>query len=227
MEVAFLFDNDGVLVDSNALHWQSWQLLMKEEPTLQMNEKQFVHMFGKRNDRILQELAPHVPAETRKSWAEKKEEIFRREAKQSITLIPGIVPFLQGVLSAKIPHIIASSAPLANLELFLTATSLGNYFEHYISAESVAQGKPAPDVFVAAAHQLGFTPCQCVVFEDAPAGIKAGKAAPSFVVALETTHPAEELYEADLIYPSAHDLDLAEILAAFTKWSKERSSRTT
>ena len=213
--VAFLFDNDGVLIDSSELHWRSWQMLMQDEPSLNMDKNAFEGSFGMRNDLILQRLAPHVSAEKRTVWAEKKERLFREIAKGTITLLPGMEAFLVQVVEAQIPHIIASSTPIANLELFIQTTVLGKYFDKYLSAEQVAHGKPAPDIFIAAAHHLGFDPKECVVFEDAPAGIEAGRAAGCFVVALETTHSKEQLAHYDLIYPSAHALDLQEILEAF------------
>ena len=218
MRVAFLFDNDGVLIDSSDLHWLSWQLFMQEEPSLRMEKNDFIHSFGKRNDLILKDLVPDISPEKRKNWADRKEELFRQIAQGRLSLLPGMEIFLKNVLEAKIPHIIASSTPVENLEMFLKNTVLGHYFQHFVSAEEVAHGKPAPDIFIAAAHYLGFEPHECIVFEDAPAGIEAGKAAGCFVVALETTHFKDQLSNYDLLYPSAHALNLEEILHAFTLW---------
>jgi len=218
--VAFLFDNDGVLIDSSELHWQSWQLMMREIPALKMDKEAFIHGFGKRNDLILEEIVPHVPKEIRKQWAERKEALFRECARGKVALLSGMEHFLQQVVAAQIPHIIASSTPVENLEMYIKTTVLGRYFQQYISGEEVAHGKPAPDVFIAAAQRLNFSPSQCVVFEDAPAGIKAGKAAGSFVVALATTHTKEQLKDYHLIYPSPRELNLQEILHGFNAWSK-------
>lgn len=218
MRVAFLFDNDGVLIDSSALHWESWQKLMVEESDLKMDHTYFIHSFGKRNDLILKNLVPTASHEQRKKWAERKERLFRECARGNVTLIPGMETFLKATVEANIPRIIASSTPIENLEMFIHETVLKNYFENYLSAEQVAEGKPAPDIFIAAAHKLGFEPSECIVFEDAPAGIAAGKAAGSFVVALETTHKRTELTDFDLVYEGPHTLDLQEILDTFKVW---------
>jgi beta-phosphoglucomutase len=218
--VAFLFDNDGVLIDSSELHWQSWKMMMQEIPHFKMSKEEFINGFGKRNDLILQDVAPHIPLETRQHWAKRKEELFRACAQGKVSLLPGMESFLKKVAAAHIPRIIASSTPIENLEMYINTTVLGRYFEDYLSAEEVSHGKPAPDVFIAAAHRLNFRPEQCIVFEDAPAGIEAGKAAGSFVVAMETTHSSEQLKNYDLIYPSPQELDLQEILQAFNVWSK-------
>jgi len=71
--------------------------------------------------------------------------------------------------------------------------------EVLVTGQDVENGKPSPDPYLLAAKQLGVDPSECVVVEDAPAGIKAGKTAGAFVVALTTTHVASELSEADLV----------------------------
>lgn len=223
--LAFLFDNDGVLIDSSELHWQAWQLLMKEDPNLSMTHEQFENGFGKRNDLILKEVAPQASAEQHRIWAERKEELFRKIAKGNVSLLNGMESFLKAVAARNIPRIIASSTPPANLEMYLQSTVLGTYFDHFISGEQVPNGKPAPDVFIEAANRLSALPRNCIVFEDAPAGIDAGKSAGCFVVALGTTHDQDELFGYDLYYPSADLLDLDMILKAYINWRKFRLFR--
>lgn len=221
-DIGFLFDNDGVLIDSSALHWESWQLLMQEDPSFFIKQDQFIHGFGKRNDLILKEILPHVSQEQHQKWAKRKEELFRKCARDKITLLPGMEPFLKKIKEKNIPRIIASSTPIENLQMFLESTVLGKYFDQFVSAEQVAHGKPAPDVFLAAAKQIGMKPFSCIVLEDAPAGIEAGKKAGCFVIALETTHSKSVLRGYDLLYASPHDLDLEWILNQFTSWEKNQ-----
>ncbi len=188
MKLGLLFDNDGVLVDSSEFHWQSWELLMQQINREFMTKEQFIKGFGKRNDLILNELLPECSRSEKKQLAYKKEELFRKCAAGKIALLPGMETFLQEVQNAGIPRIIASSTPTQNLEMLITSTVLGKYFNDYVSAEEVAHGKPFPDVFLEGARRLGMDACQCIVLEDSPAGIEAGRRAGCFVVALETTH---------------------------------------
>ena len=219
MRVAFLFDNDGVLIDSSALHWASWERLMEEELELKaMDHTLFTQTFGMRNDLILQKIVPQIPEEKRHALAERKEVLFRELAAGKVQLLPGIEPFLQEILASGLPHIIASSTPIENLEMYLESTVLGDYFEHYASAEEVEHGKPFPHIFVEAAKRLGFSPEECIVVEDAPAGIEAGKAAGCFVVAITTTHAKSALENYDLLYQTPAHLDLQEILEAYRLW---------
>ena len=214
--VGFLFDNDGVLIDSSKMHWLSWELLMKEEDDAFMDHRGFVSCFGKRNDLILKELLPNVPQKKRDYLAKRKEELFRECARGKITLLDGMENFLSQVKEANIPRAIASSTPIENLEMYITSTVLGKYFDHYLSAEQCAHGKPYPDIFIKAAETIGYKPEECIVFEDAPAGIEAARRAGCFIVALATTHKKADLKDYDLIYNDATKLDLQEILEAYS-----------
>lgn len=211
----FLFDNDGVLIDSSEIHWQAWQLFMEEEASLNMTHQEFIDTFGKRNDLILKEISPASTIEQRKKWADRKEEIFRKRAQNAIKLLPGMERFLKEIQEKGYLRIIASSTPVENLKLFLSSTVLGKYFDKFVSADTVPHGKPFPDVFIKAAEEIGIPPEECIVLEDAPAGIEAGKRAGSFVVALGTTHPQENLENYDLFFQSPSDLNLQQILSAF------------
>lgn len=215
MEIGFLFDNDGVLIDSQKLHWLSWQRLMQQDSRLKCDEETFLKSFGKRNDLIFKELLPDASDRERAQLGVRKEEFFRSAAKDKITLIEGMEDFLKVLHKESIPRIIASSAPIENLKMFLKATVLGTYFDAFVSAEEVAHGKPFPDVFIEAAKRLKLPTSSCIVIEDAPVGIKAGKRAGCFVVALCTTHDKRELQESDMIFPSPKELDLSLILKKF------------
>lgn len=217
MNIGFLFDNDGVLIDSSALHWRAWQLLMEEDRSFHIDHEMFLKGFGKRNDLILRDAVPGSTEHQRNIWAKRKEELFRQIARREIQLLPGMESFLKEVKKKEIPRIIASSTPIENLKMFLSSTVLGNYFDGFVSAEEVKHGKPAPDVFLEGAKRLGLDPRKCIVLEDSPAGLEAGRAAGCFVIALATTHSKNELEGYDLLYASPKEMRLPEILSAFQK----------
>lgn len=195
---------------------------MREDPQLTMTHQEFIEGFGKRNDLILQELFPNVPSEKKEEWALRKEVLFREAAIDKITLLPGMGDFLKAVKAKNIPHIIASSTPIANLEMFISSTELGEYFDDFVSAEEVPAGKPAPDIFIAAAKRLNLEPESCIVVEDAPAGIEAAKRAGCFIVALATTHKEEALKDYHLLYKDPTTLNLQEILQHFNVWIRDK-----
>ncbi len=152
----------------------------------------------------------------------KKEELFRRAARENLKLLPGMEDFLKELKKANVPRIICSSTPIENLKMFLESSVLGNYFDQFVSSEEVAKGKPAPDVFLEGARRIGLSPEKCIVVEDAPVGIVGGKKAGCFVVALATTHTKERLEETrcDVIFSSPKELHLREIEEIFSKRKK-------
>jgi HAD superfamily hydrolase (TIGR01509 family) len=103
---------------------------------------------------------------------------------------------------------VASSARHARIRLSLRLTGLQTLFteEHLFSAEDVARGKPAPDLFLHAAACLAASPQHCVVVEDSPAGVEAAKAAGMRVVGYCALTPAELLGEADALVTRMTDL---------------------
>ena len=91
---------------------------------------------------------------------------------------------------------VGSSAPPENVQLVLETASMTEYFSAAIDGDQVTNGKPAPDVFLLAAEKLELSPDRCTVVEDAPAGIRAARAAGMRAVAVQTTNTEADLREA-------------------------------
>ena len=101
-----------------------------------------------------------------------------------------------------------SSTHRANIDTILSVLGFEGLFGGIVTAEDVSQGKPDPEVFLKAAAKTGCLPQQCIVFEDAMAGIQAGRAGGMKVVGVATTHPAHELTMTDRV---VHRLDELEV----------------
>lgn len=213
----FLFDLDGVLIDSMQFHFESWMHLSKENPLVHISYDDFAKTFGMRNEEILAICYPSGNAEERERARIRKEELFREHCKDKLTLLPGMQAFLEEVKKAGIPRIIASNGPVVNLKFFLEYTALSDYFDRFVSGEEVASGKPSPDVFIEAARRIGYEPSNCIVFEDSPHGLVAGKNAGCFVVALATTNPIQLLNPRDALFTSPLDLNLKAVLELYDK----------
>src|SRR5262249_37140687 len=125
----------------------------------------------------------------------RKELLYRAAAKRGVDLLPGVRPLLEGLQRGGVAQAIGSSAPRANLDLILALTDTANYFAAVIAMEATQRGKPDPQVFQVAAERLGVVPAQCLVIEDAVAGIEAAKAAgmKSIAVTFVGHHPAAKL----------------------------------
>ena len=114
----------------------------------------------------------------------KREAYFKRLG--SITLIDEVAAFAQS-LRGKVPMAIASGSNRQVVEKTLQLLGVSDWFDEVVTSDDVAEGKPAPDVFLHAAKLLGVTPLKCLVLEDAPPGILAAQRAGMQVVAIPMT----------------------------------------
>ena len=185
---AALWDVDGTLIDSREYHWLSWQGALAEEG-FRVTPEQFADSFGRRNDEILRGYFPsYSPAEITRV-GEAKEVAYRRLVrKRGIDLLPGVRRWLERLRAEGWRQAVASSAPRANLEVIIEVLGLSDYFAAVAAAEDVTEGKPDPQVFLAAASKLGVAPGSCVVVEDAPAGTEAARRAGMRSVGVLSSH---------------------------------------
>jgi sugar-phosphatase len=184
---AALIDLDGVLVDSEAAAtrtWEWWASLRGLDPA------PFVRSHGRPSRETIAEFAPELDAEIEAAVVEEHE--TRDTA--GVVALPGAAEMLR----AARPIAVVTSGGRRLAEARLQAAGLPRP-EVLVTADSVARGKPDPEPYLLAAKRLGVPPACCTVFEDAPAGVRAGRAAGMRVVALTTTVAARELDGADRI----------------------------
>ncbi len=191
-----IFDHDGVLVDSLALHEQSWYELGRRE-NLPLTAE-FVHAtFGQTNASILRQLlGQQLDAAELARYSDIKEVCYREIAQGRLELMAGVRDLLDALRYAGFQLAIGSSGPRLNLELTVSECGLDGYFATIVSVEDIRHGKPDPEVFLTAAGRVGSAAWECVVFEDAPVGIQAARAAGMYAVGVGTTHPLARLEEA-------------------------------
>jgi beta-phosphoglucomutase family hydrolase len=193
-----LFDWDGVVIDSSAQHERSWEILAAEI-SKPLPEGHFKRGFGKKNQVIIPEILCWATdsAEVERI-ADRKETIYRELVQRDgVRILPGARELLAALREAGIPRAIASSTPRQNLEAIFASTGLGEWFDAVVCGDDVIHGKPAPDIFLLAAERLGLAPADCVVIEDAHAGIEAAKRAGMPVLGIATTHPVPSLSAAN------------------------------
>jgi len=172
-----LWDVDGVVIDSAEQHRLAWQKLAQENG-LPYADAAFWAGFGRRNtDVIPQMFGVAGPPERVAALGERKEHIYRALLADQGHALPGARELLAALHTAGYRQALASSAPEANIRLIVELLGLTAYLDATVSGETVAHGKPAPDIFLAAASKLGTTASHCLVIEDAPAGVQAAHAA--------------------------------------------------
>jgi len=173
-----LWDLDGTIIDSEEYHYLAWRDAMRPEG-MELSRSRFLDSFGQRNDRILKGwLGPDVDPERIKRIGDWKEAEYRRLAQErGVTALPGAREWFLILKAAGWKQAIASSAPRLNIEVMLRLLDLEHHVDAIVSAEEVTNGKPAPDVFVAAADRLGIWRFRSVVVEDSRSGVEAGRRA--------------------------------------------------
>lgn len=196
----FLFDLDGVVVDSNQLHVESWKEVARRH-RFDCPDPDHIGKCGLRTGAVIRDLLrwPVTEAEAAQIGFE-KEEIYRAWIRAGgIRPIPGVREFLAQARQLGIRCAVGSSAPRENVDLCLQALHLEDTFAATVSGADVQRGKPAPDIFLKSAERIGADPRQCLVFEDAPAGIAAAHAAGMRAIGLLTSHTREEIAAADTL----------------------------
>jgi len=199
---AAIFDVDGVLVDSYQPHFIGWQKMLAELDE-DYTEAMFREHFGRTNDDIFAEMFgdKFTPAQV-KTAADRKEALYRELIQQEFPHIDGAVELVDALAVADFALAVGSSGPPENVAMTLQCLGRPAKFAARVTGADVTRGKPDPQVFLLAAEKLGVRPQQCVVFEDAPAGVAAAKAADMACIALIGTATRAQLAQADLVVDS-------------------------
>jgi sugar-phosphatase len=182
-----LFDMDGVLVDSTAAVARVWSLWARKHGLDPETVVKIAH--GRPSISTIRELLPKSDREAEDREVERLE----IEDVEGIVALPGAAELLRAIPPKK--YAIVTSATRALAEVRLRAAGLA-VPANLVTARDVPRGKPNPDPYLMGAKILGVAPAECVVIEDAPSGVRAGKAAGARVVALRTTASDSELHEA-------------------------------
>jgi len=210
---AFIFDMDGVIVDSNPYHTIALKQFCNKYGRHLSEEELREKIYGRRNQDWLKVIFGPLEPGKLKALADEKEAIFREIYFNDIKPLGGLTDFLKKMSVLGISRAIATSAPRANVDFTLEKTGLGPYFQTILDDRFVQHGKPHPEIYLKAAEALNYKPENCVVFEDSLAGIEAGKKAGCKVVGVTTTHFREELKGTDLVINNFEDLDPEEMIS--------------
>ena len=194
---AILFDLDGVLVDSRGcveLVWRAWAL------TRGLDADSILRVaHGRRTRETVAEIAPHLDIAAEVAILDQMEERETRGEEP----IPGVAALVASLPEGRWAVVTSGGPAIAARRLQIAGIPKPSIM---ITGLDVRHGKPHPEGFLAAAAQLGIVASDCVVVEDAPAGVAAGLAAGMKVIAVLTTHSSDRLREATAIVPTAGNL---------------------
>jgi beta-phosphoglucomutase family hydrolase len=214
---AVIWDMDGVIADTGLFHYRSWQYAFQQQGII-FSEDDFKRIFGQRNDTIIRNtLGKDISQSKVDAVAKMKEEYFRQTAHQNLKPFPGVINLLKLLKEHSFPSAIASSAPMENILLILNDLNIKDYFQAIVYGREVSEGKPSPQVFLLASQKLGTLPQNCIVIEDAPAGIAGAKRAGMYCIGVTNSHPPDKLFEADIVIDSLQKIGINELETLFSK----------
>ncbi len=209
--LAVVWDMDGVIVDTGVYHRDAWIEAFGRRG-VDFTAEDFSATFGTRNDDVIRRiLGKKTPGERIWEISQEKEADYRRRVAESITALPGVVALLAGLEDAGFGQALATSAPLVNVRQIIGGLQLWRYFDCIVTESDVAEGKPSPESFLLAAKTLNVPPANCVVIEDAVAGVSAARRAGMRCVAVTTTHPGRSLGQADIVVDSLEEASAAQL----------------
>jgi beta-phosphoglucomutase family hydrolase len=189
-----IFDMDGVLVDNMTVHEEAFAEIARRYG-VKIDTREIVGLAGKGNDEIFGATFPAEIVQKVGSarLGEEKEAIYREIYAPRLTATAGLVPFLESLKAAGIKIAVGTSAIRANMDFVFDGLGIRKYFDAVVNADMVTRCKPDPEIYLTALRLLGISADECLVFEDATAGIEAAHAAGIGVVAIASTLPASTL----------------------------------
>lgn len=211
MAKAVIWDMDGVIADTAPYHFGAWHEVF-HKIGVTFTENDFRRSFGQRNDTIIRNvLGEGLSLSEIDIIAGEKEENFRRRVRQHLKPLPGALELIKSLKEYGFKLALASSAPTENIQLVTQGLGINDCFHAIVSGREVKEGKPSPQGFLLAAIKLGVAPENCIVIEDAAAGVTAAKKAGMHCLAVTNTQPKISLIEADLIVDTLEAVSVSDL----------------
>ncbi|MGD8916960.1 MAG: HAD family phosphatase [Syntrophobacterales bacterium] len=205
---AVLFDMDGVIVDSEPL-WSEAEKQLLARRNLRYSPSLKSAMMGRDARGAVGCLIEHYDlAETVGELMEERNQLIAEFFKEHLKAIPGALELVRSVEAGGIMTGLVSSSPKPLVELALEKLSVTVLFDLILSGDQVVRGKPAPDIYITAAENLGVKPEYCLVIEDAPHGVAAAKGAGMCCLAISTSVSGEELALADKVVSGFEEVNV-------------------
>ncbi|KAA0888007.1 HAD family hydrolase [Oryzomonas rubra] len=211
---AVIFDFDGVIVDTEPLHYKAFQRIL-EPLGLGFSWQQYVDIYMGFDDRdaFVEAFATQnrpLDTATLSSLVERKAEIFQTVIQDGITSYPGVVELIKKLHHMKVPLAISSGALQSDIAPIVEQLGIANCFDVIVTADDVTKSKPDPETYRLAFEKLAshaaLTPDRTIAIEDTPAGITAAKGAGLQVIGLTNSYPKALISEASVVLDSLEEL---------------------
>ena len=209
----FIFDLDGVITDTAEYHYRGWKRLADEEGLLFSREENELLRGIPRRESLMLIVKDHIyPEEKIQEMMERKNGYYLDFIKEISPrdLLPGAKELLEEIRAAGLKNALGSASK--NAGEVIERLGIRSLFDAISDGHSVEHQKPAPDLFLHAAGQLNLSPAECIVVEDAAAGIEAARAGGFWSVGLG---PPERVGKADALFQDLSGVHLTDLLKVF------------
>lgn len=206
---AIFFDLDGTLVNTDPLHFQIWQEMLRDYQ-LEIDDVFYKkNISGRANQLIIEDILPSLSLEASEKFAEKKEASFRELAKLSQPMA-GLSNILDWTNKVGLKKAVVTNAPPKNAHFMLSVLGLTDSFDTVVLATDAVAAKPDPAPYLLALERLGLNPEEVVTFEDSPSGIRSSVAAGIPTIGIASTHDPSHLlsFGAVAVFPDFTDEEL-------------------
>lgn len=208
---AVIFDMDGVIIDSEPLHYKVFMDYTKRKFGLTISNEEYNTFIGTSNKSIYAKLREryNIKGDIDAIIKEYEEECIEfLLSSKSEKPIPGVDTLIKNLHQEQIKLALASSSPKKHINIILDLFDMSQYFEVKVSGQEVKNGKPAPDIFLQAAEMIHVLPEECLVFEDSKNGIAAAKEAGMKCIAFYNPNSGnQDLSRADQIVKSFSEVE--------------------
>ena len=214
---ALVFDVDGVIADTETLNARASVLMFQQLYGVTVQPEDFRPFVGTGDERYCEGVGEKygVTIDTQAAVERRARNFFELLKSEPLPAAPGVLELVSAARARDdVKLAIATSGRKAKQFPVIEGTGLKlEWLDVVITGDDVTRKKPDPQIYVLAAERLGLPPSRCVVFEDAPVGVRAAKAAGAWCVAVMGTVEAEALVGADAIVDSLAELDFARLEA--------------
>lgn len=217
---AAIFDMDGVIIDSEPLHYRAYHQMF-DEVGIDVTAELYDSLTGKSTINVCKQLKEHFglsqePIELASIKRKHYDVIFEND--KDFDLIKGVRQLIENYHENDLTLVLGSSATMASIDRIFKRFDLNQYFKAKLSGAELKASKPHPEIFIKAAEATGFTAQECIVIEDATNGIEAAKGAGIFCVGFDSEHSKNQDYsKADLVINDFSEIHYDKMNTIFNK----------
>ena len=213
---AVLFDMDGVIVDTEPLHYKAYHKMFRDV-NINVDEDLYESFTGQSTINICRRLVGHFNLDyTPEYLVSLKRQHFKYlfEHDKELKLIDGVLQLIQDYYNNNIKLVVASSASMHNINRVFERFNLNQYFTGKFSGADLKESKPHPEIFIKAFEFTGFLKTECMVIEDSTNGIKAANGANIYCIGFKSPHSSGQDYSnADLVISDFNDISFHNLNA--------------